>query len=212
MDDQTLLSLLADDAPGPSPSLADTVIARGRRARRRRRLTAAASALAVCTAAALVLPGLLVHDAQQDMAASAPAVGSPQEIPLTTAAEKPAAEKPVPDEAYGAPESGGALNEVLDPGPAYVAAMAARGGRSAGRVVLDRVCPAPASCTDRALPAGLKRSLRALLPGLRFTEDPADPAAVRLGEAAPAGDGLLIPVDGVQVRVRPGPGGAWTAG
>ncbi|MDX6741232.1 hypothetical protein [Actinocorallia sp. A-T 12471] len=211
MDDKTLLSLLADDAPDPSPGLADAVVGRARRVRRRRRVSVAASAVVVC-AAAVVFPVVWQQGSSvQSDTASQTAAGRDESYSAHSDAPLEGAEKPGPLSDEVAPE--GALAYAPDSyAPAYVAALnALPTKRSTPLLILDAFCADPVTCGSTPLPAAFKDALSKLVPSLAFTDDRSDRLAVRIGGVTPSGRALLVTVDGSPIRVWQQPDGSWTA-
>ncbi|MCD0450049.1 hypothetical protein LO762_12720 [Actinocorallia sp. API 0066] len=237
MDDKALLSLLADDAPAPGPSLADSVIATGRRTRRRRRLTVVASAAACTALAAFLLPvayTALPSQQQADSTAAGQSYsrnedgsgGAPAAVPEAYTTDPDAAERP--ETTAGGPTPPGAatssesavpqssadvlldLADLADLGAAYAAAFRTVGDADPDRlVVLDRRCPVNAPCTTDPLPGTLKKSLRTTFPTLTFTTRET-PGALRLDLPTGTPDALHIPVNGTPVPVHRTPANTWT--
>ncbi|GAB2838088.1 hypothetical protein GCM10022221_41840 [Actinocorallia aurea] len=223
MDDRTLLDLLADDAPGPSASLADAVLGEVRRVRRRRRVTVAVSSV-VAACAAAVLPLLWVQQSSELHTASAarPDAAS-HEKPASIAPDAPLDDGRNGDGRNGDGLNGGGLNNEVakdagslaeDIAPAYAAALTAlpRTEASGPLTVFDAFCADRESCGRERLPQAFKTALAALVPSLAFTRDETDRAAVRLGAAVPDGERLLVFVNGEPVGVRPAADGTWTVG
>lgn len=210
MDDRELLALLADEAPSPSPGLADAVVAQGRGVRARRRWRAV-SGLALAAAVVVAVPVALnarSSSGQRDTSLSAPAAQAPD-----AAQAGPRQGQSAAKEEASAPvllDGPGGAEEAADVYAAAIEAVLDADGVAPR--ILDRVCPLRGECADRPLDPRLKASLSARLPSVRFVQDGSGTesaeALLRLGEVSVGGTRARVPVSGRLLRLEFS-GGRW---